>query len=69
MLIIAKNLFGEIIGNLIYIYLIKNNNIMNGIGMIINFSWVLFGVLGFTLLFEFNLLILLLYNRLALNNI
>ena len=54
MLIIAKNLFGEIIGNLIYIYLIKNNNIMNGIGMILNFSWVLFGVLGFTLLFEFN---------------
>ena len=54
MIILAKNLFGEIVGNLIYIYLIKNNDIMNGIGMILNFSWVLLGVLGFTLIFEFN---------------
>ena len=54
MIIIGKNLFGEILGNLIYIYLIKNNDIMNGIGMILNFSWVLLGVLGFSLLFDFN---------------
>ena len=54
MIILAKNLFGEIVGNLIYIYLIKNNDIMNGIGMILNFSWVLLGVLGFSLIFEFN---------------
>jgi hypothetical protein len=54
MVIIGKNLFGEISGNLIYIYLIKNNDLMNGIGMILNFSWVLLGVLGFSLLFDFN---------------
>ena len=53
-IILSKNLLGEIIGSLLYIYFIKNDEAMNGMGMTLNFSWVLLGVLGFTLLFEFN---------------
>ena len=51
---IAKNLCGEVVGNLIYIYFLKNNDTLSGMGMIVNLSWILLGVLGFTLLFEFN---------------
>lgn len=53
-IIIAKNILGEIVGSLIYIYFLKNDDTMNGMGMIINFSWILLGILGFTLLLEFN---------------
>ena len=53
-IILAKNFLGEIIGNLIYIYFIKNDDTMSGMGMIFNCSWILLGILGFTLLFDFN---------------
>jgi len=53
-IILSKNLCGEIIGNLIYIFFSNDNDTMSGMGMIINMSWILLGVLGFTLLFEFN---------------
>ena len=53
-IILSKNLCGEIIGNLIYIFFSNDNDTMSGMGMIINMSWILLGVLGFTLVFEFN---------------
>ena len=53
-IIFSKNFFGDIFGSLIYIYFIKNEETMNGMGMILNFSWILLFVLFFTLLFEFN---------------
>ena len=54
-IVIAKNLCGEIIGNFIYIIFLKNNDTLSGMGMIVNLSWILLGILGFTLLFEFNI--------------
>jgi len=53
-IILSKNLCGEIIGNLIYIFFSNDNDTMGGMGMIVNMSWILLGVLGFTLVFEFN---------------
>ena len=53
-IILSKNLCGELIGNLIYIFFSNDNDTMSGMGMIINMSWILLGVLGFTLVFEFN---------------
>ena len=52
--VLSKNLLGDIVGNIIYIYFINNDSTMNGMGMIINFSWILLGVFGSMLLFEFN---------------
>ena len=54
-IVIAKNLCGEIIGNFIYILFLKNNDTLSGMGMIVNLSWIFLGILGFTLLFEFNI--------------
>ena len=54
LIIISKNVFGEIIGNLIYIYFLKSDDTMSGMGMIFNISWILLGVLIFTLSLEFN---------------
>ena len=52
--VLFKNILGDISGNLIFIFYFKNETTMNGIGMILNFSWFLLGILGFTLLLEFN---------------
>ena len=52
--VLSKNLLGDVVGNIIYIYFINNDSTMNGMGMIINFSWILLGVFGSMLLFEFN---------------
>jgi len=55
LLIITKNLFGEIFGSYIYGYLNDSNSFaMNGMEMVLNFSWGLLGVFGFTLYLEFN---------------
>ena len=55
LLIITKNLFGEIFGSYIYGYLNDSNSFaMNDMGMVLNFSWGLLGVFGFTLYLEFN---------------
>jgi hypothetical protein len=53
-IILSKNLCGELIGNLIYIFFSNDNDTMGGMGMIVNMSWILLGVLGFSLLFDFN---------------
>ena len=53
-IILSKNLCGELIGNLIYIFFSNDNDTLGGMGMIVNMSWILLGVLGFTLLFDFN---------------
>ena len=55
LLIITKNLFGEIFGSYIYGYLNDSNSFaMNNMGMVLNFSWGLLGMFGFTLYLEFN---------------
>ena len=55
LLIITKNLFGEFFGSVIYGWLNDNNAYaMNAMGLVLNFSWGLLGVLGFTLYLEFN---------------
>ena len=55
MLIITKNLFGEFFGSAIYGYLNDRNSFaMSAMGMVLNFSWGLLGVFGFTLYLEFN---------------
>ena len=55
LLIIGKNLFGEFFGSTIYGWLNdKNSYAMNPMGLVLNFSWGLLGVLGFTLYLEFN---------------
>ena len=54
LIIISKNIGGEIIGNLIYIFFLKNNDTMTGMGMIFNCSWILLGFLLFTIVFDFN---------------
>lgn len=53
-IILSKNLCGELIGNLIYIFFSNDNDTLGGMGMIVNMSWILLGVLGFSLLFDFN---------------
>ena len=53
-IILSKNLYGELIGNLIYIFFSNDNDTLGGMGMIVNMSWILLGVLGFSLLFDFN---------------
>ena len=55
LLIITKNLFGEFFGSAIYGYLNDRNSFaMSAMGMVLNFSWGLLGVFGFTLYLEFN---------------
>jgi hypothetical protein len=55
LLIITKNLFGEFFGSSIYGYLNDRNSFaMSAMGMVLNFSWGLLGVFGFTLYLEFN---------------
>ena len=55
LLIMAKNIFGELFGSVIYGWLNDNNSYaMNAMGLVLNFSWGLLGVLGFTLYLEFN---------------
>ena len=55
LLIITKNLFGEFLGSAMYGWLNDNNSYaMNDMGLVLNFSWGLLGVLGFTLYLEFN---------------
>ena len=55
LLIMAKNIFGELFGSVIYGWLNDNNSFaMNAMGLVLNFSWGLLGVLGFTLYLEFN---------------
>ena len=55
LLIITKNLFGEFFGSAIYGYLNDSNSFaMSAMGMVLNFSWGLLGVFGFTLYLEFN---------------
>ena len=55
LLIITKNLFGELFGSYIYGYLNDSNSfVMSGMGLFLNFSWGLLGVFGFTLYLEFN---------------
>ena len=55
LLILTKNLFGELFGSYIYGYLNDNNSFaMSGMGLVLNFSWGLLGVFGFTLYLEFN---------------
>ena len=53
-IIATKCLGGEIVGNLIYIFFLKNNDTMTGMGMILNCSWILLGFLLFTIIFDFN---------------
>lgn len=55
LLIIAKNVFGELFGSMIYGWLNDNNSYaMNAMGLVLNFSWGLLGVFGFCLYLEFN---------------
>ena len=55
LLILGKNLFGELFGSVIYGWLNDNNSYaMNAMGLVLNFSWGLLGILGFTLYLEFN---------------
>ena len=55
LLIMAKNIFGELFGSVIYGWLNDNNSYaMNAMGLVLNFSWGLMGVLAFTLYLEFN---------------
>ena len=54
LLIISKNLFGEFLGSVMYGWLNNNNSYaMNAMGMVLDFSWMLLGVFGFTLYLEF----------------
>ena len=53
-IIATKCLGGEIVGNLIYIFFLKNNDTMTGMGMILNCGWILLGFLFFTIIFDFN---------------
>ena len=54
-LIIGKNLFGELFGSMIYGWLNDNNSYaINAMGLVLNFSWGLLGVFAFCLYLEFN---------------
>jgi hypothetical protein len=55
LMVITKNIFGELFGSYIYGYLNDSNSFaMSGMGLVLNFSWGLLGVFGFTLYLEFN---------------
>ena len=55
LMVITKNIFGELFGSYIYGFLNDSNSFaMSGMGLVLNFSWGLLGVFGFTLYLEFN---------------